>query len=73
MLVKDFRKSEEYFGYIEPGTVFASEDNFYMAIKPIEETELGNTLNAVNLETGQLTYFFDTTAIQIVKAEIHVR
>ena len=73
MLVKDFRKSEEYFGNIEPGTVFALEDNFYMAIKPIEETELGNTLNAVNLETGQLTYFFDTSAIQIVKAEIHVR
>lgn len=73
MLVKDFRKSEEYFGNIESGTVFALEDNFYMAIKPIEETELGNTLNAVNLETGQLTYFFDTSAIQIVKAEIHVR
>ena len=73
MLVKDFRKSEDYFGNIESGTVFALEDNFYMAIKPIEETELGNTLNAVNLETGQLTYFFDTTAIQIVKAEIHVR
>lgn len=73
MLVKDFRKPEEYFGNIEPGTVFALEDNFYMAIKPIEEAELGNTLNAVNLETGQLTYFFDTSAIQIVEAEFHVR
>ena len=73
MLVKDFRKPEEYFGNIEPGTVFTLEDNFYMAIKPIEETELGNTLNAVNLETGQLIYCFDTTAIQIVKAEFHVR
>lgn len=73
MLVKDFRKPEDYFGNIEPGTVFALEDNFYMAIRPIEETELGNTLNAVNLETGQLTYFFDTSAIQIVKAEFHVR
>ena len=72
MLVKDFRKFEEYFGNIEPGTVFALEDNFYMAIKAIKEAELGNTLNAVNLETGQLTYFFDTSAIQIVKAEIHV-
>ena len=73
MLVKDFRKPEDYFGNIEPGTVFALEDNFYMAIRPIEEAELGNTLNAVNLETGQLTYFFDTSAIQIVKAEFHVR
>lgn len=73
MLVKDFRKPEEYFGNIEPGTVFALEDNFYMAIKPIEEAELGNTLNAVNLETGQLTYFFDTSTIQIVEAEFHVR
>ena len=73
MLVKDFRKSEDYFGNIEPGTIFALEDNFYMAIKPIEETELGNTLNAVNLETGQLIYCFDTTAIQIVKAELHIR
>ena len=73
MLVKNFRKPEEYFGNIEPGTVFALEDNFYMAIKPIEEAELGNTLNAVNLETGQLTYFFDTSTIQIVEAEFHVR
>ena len=53
MLVKDFRKPEEYFGNIEPGTVFALEDNFYMAIKAIKEAELGNTLNAINRETGQ--------------------
>ena len=73
MLIKDFRKPEDYFGNIEPGTVFAIEGSFYMAIGLIEEKELGVPLNAVNLETGELTYYFDTSAIQIVEAELCVR
>ena len=73
MLIKDLRKPEDYFGNIEPGTVFAVEDNIYMAIEPIEEKELGAFLNAVNLETGELAHYFDTTAIQIVDAELCVR
>ena len=73
MKIKDFRKPEDYFGNIEPGTVFAVEGNFYMAIEPIEEKELGVLLNAVNLETGELAHYFDNTAIQIVDAELCVR
>ena len=72
MLVKDFRKPEEYFGNIEPGTVFALEDNFYMAIKPIEETELGNTRNAVNLETGQLRKFNKDDRVTAVSVECNI-
>ena len=70
MKIKDFRKPEDYFGNIEPGTVFVVDNSVYMAIPPIEEKELGMPLNAVNLETGALTYYFDTTAIQIVEAEL---
>ena len=73
MLIKDFRKPEDYFGNIEPGTVFAVNDAFYMAIEPIEEKELEVLLNAVNLETGELAHYFDDTAIQIVDAELCVR
>lgn len=73
MKIKDFRKPEDYFGNIEPGTVFAVEGNFYMAIEPIEEKELEVLLNAVNLETGELAHYFDDTAIQIVDAELCVR
>ena len=73
MKIKDFRKPEDYFGNIEPGTVFAVEDSIYMAIEPIEEKELGVFLNAVNLETGELAHYFDDTAIQIVEAELCVR
>lgn len=73
MLVKDFRKPEEYFGNIEPGTVFTVEGGFYMAIEPVKEKDSNTLLNAINLETGELTYYFDTTAIQIVKAELCVR
>ena len=73
MKIKDFRKPEDYFGNIEPGTVFAVEDSIYMAIEPIEEKELGVPLNAVNLETGELAHYFDDTAIQIVDAELCVR
>ena len=73
MKIKDFRKPEDYFGNIEPGTVFSVEDSIYMAIEPIEEKELGVFLNAVNLETGELANYLDTTAIQIVDAELCVR
>ena len=73
MKIKDFRKSEDYFGNIEPGTVFVVENSVYMAIEPIEEKELEVLLNAVNLETGELAHYFDDTAIQIVDAELCVR
>lgn len=73
MKIKDFRKPEDYFGNIEPGTVFVVENSVYMAIEPIEEKELEVLLNAVNLETGELTHYFDDTAIQIVDAELCVR
>ena len=73
MKIKDFRKPEDYFGNIEPGTVFIVENSVYMAIEPIEEKELKVLLNAVNLETGELAHYFDDTAIQIVDAELCVR
>ena len=73
MKIKDFRKPEDYFGNSEPGTVFIVENSVYMAIEPIEEKELEVLLNAVNLETGELAHYFDTTAIQIVDAELCVR
>lgn len=73
MKIKDFRKPEDYFGNIEPGTVFVVENSVYMAIEPVEEKELEVLLNAVNLETGELAHYFDDTAIQIVDAELCVR
>ena len=73
MKIKDLRKPEDFFGNIEPGTVFAVKGSFYMAIEPIEEKELEVLLNAVNLETGELAHYFDDTAIQIVDAELCVR
>ena len=73
MLIKNFRKPGDYFGNIEPGTVFAIEDRICMAIELIEEKESGVFLNAVNLETGELAYYFDTDFIQIVEAELCVR
>ena len=73
MLIKDFRKPDDYFGNIEPGIVFAIKDSIYMAIEPIEEKELGVFLNAVNLETGELAHYFDDTAIHVVDAELCVR
>ena len=73
MKIKDFRKPEDYFGNIEPGTVFVVENSIYMAIEPIEEKELEVLLNAVNLETGELAHYFDDTAIQLVDAELCVR
>ena len=73
MKIKDFRKPEDYFGNIEPGTVFVVKDSIYMAIEPIEEKALNLFLNAVNLETGELAHYFDTDFIQSVEAELCVR
>ena len=74
MKIKDFRKPVNYnFGDIEPGTVFAVKDSIYMAIELIEEKESGVFLNAVNLETGELAYYFDTDFIQLVEAELYIR
>ena len=73
MKIKDFRKPEDYFGNIEPGTVFVVENSVYMAIEPIEEKNLDVLLNAVNLETGELAHYLDTTAVQLVDAELCVR
>ena len=73
MLIKDFRKPGDYFKNIELGTVFAIEGRICMAIELIEEKESGAFLNAVNLETGELAYYFDTDFIQVVEAELCVR
>ena len=74
MKIKDFKKPVSYnFGDIEPGTVFTIDGNFYMTVEPIEENEFGVPLNAVNLETGALEHFLDTTAVQVVEAELYVR
>ena len=74
MKIKDFKKPVSYnFGDIEPGTVFTIDGNFYMAVEPIEENEFSVQRNAVNLETGALEHFLDTTAVQVVEAELYVR
>ena len=73
MKIKDFRKPEDYFGNIEPGTVFSVNNSIYMAIEPLEEKELGVFLNAVNLETGELAHYLDTTAVKLIEAELCVR
>ena len=41
--------------------------------KPCEEKELGVFLNAVNLETGELAHYLDTTAVKLIEAELCVR
>ena len=73
MLIKDFRKPGDYFKNIDLGTVFAIEGRICMAIELIEEKESDVFLNAVDLETGELTYYFDTDFIQPVEAELCVR
>ena len=74
MKIKNFKKYVSYnFGDIKPGTVFAIDGNFYMAIESIEENEFGVPLNAVNLETGEIEHYLDTTTVQVVDAELCVR
>lgn len=63
-----------HFGEIKPGTVFSVDEIIYMAIEPIVETGTGAVMfNAVNLETGELAYYFDADLIQFVEAELCVK
>ena len=74
MKIKDLRKLPTYnFGDINPGTVFSVDDGIYMAIEPVWVKDSGVPLNVVNLDTGELTYYFDTDFIQLVEAELCVR
>lgn len=73
MKIKDFRKPTNYqYLDIEPGTVFAKGDTIYMAIEPMD-VDCGLSVNAVNLETGELTFCMDADFIQLVDAELCVR
>ena len=73
MLIKDFREPNNCFGDLAPGDVFAVNDNFYMVIEPVEAKGLNLKLNIVNLDTGELSHYFDTDAIQLVEAELCVK
>lgn len=65
--------TEYYFADVKIGTVFAGNENIYMAIGSITESELGLEFNAVNLETGELAYFSEADFVQLVDAELSVR
>lgn len=70
MTIKDSRTYNYIFGNISPGTVFVVNNTFYMAIVSVDTEEGWHPLNAVKLDTGELTHFFATDDIQLVEAEL---
>lgn len=59
------------FGNLEKGDVFRYQDNVFMVIKKIESKN-GSVYNAIDLEDGELTLFYDDEEVIPLKAELVV-
>ena len=59
------------FGTIKKGEVFKDECTILMAIEEIESLK-GGRYNAVDVETGELAYFFADEKVFSLKAELVV-
>lgn len=67
-----FKRKETAFRYVDAGTVFKLEGNYYMATTEIVgEDELIS--NCVNLDSGELCGFEDCEMVEVLEAEMIVK
>ena len=59
------------FGTLENGDVFKDQENIFMVIKEIENKN-GSMYNAIDLENGDLTFFYADEEVIALKAELVV-
>ena len=59
------------FGTIKTGEVFKDECSIFMAIEQVENKN-GGICNAVDVETGELTFFYADEKVFALKAELVV-
>lgn len=57
------------FGNLENGDVFRYQDDVFMVIKEIENKN-GSMYNAIDLENGDLTFFYADEEVVALKAEL---
>lgn len=57
---------------VKLGDVFICGGNYYM--RTVEKMEKGSNfkINAVDLERGQLTTFYDETPVRIIQVVLHI-
>ena len=73
MKINDKRKVKVEFGDIKPGAVFSYCDgDYYMKTETTYGDDNGNYDNTVNLETGELLFFKDSTVINLIKCELTI-
>lgn len=59
------------FGSIKKGDVFKDEYSIFIAIEEVENKN-GGSYNAVDVETGELTFFYADEKVFALKAELVV-
>lgn len=69
-ITKKHNNGLESFCNVDPGTVFLSKNNYYMKTEFVQTED--SSVNAVNLQTGDLLYFDYVDAIKVCEVEMIV-
>ena len=66
------KRKETDFYYVEAGTVFKYDKDYYMATEEITDS-YEDTYNCVNLDSGELYHFDNDNKVEVLEAELIVK
>ena len=66
------KRKETDFYYVEAGTVFKYDKDYYMATEEITDS-YEDTYNCMNLDSGELYHFDNGTKVELLEAELIVK
>lgn len=66
------KRKETDFYYVEAGTVFKYDKDYFMATEEIEDS-YEDTYNCVNLDSGDLYRFDNGTMVEVLEVELIVK
>lgn len=66
------KRKETDFYYIEAGTVFKYDKDYYIATEEITDS-YEDTYNCVNLDSGELYHFDNDNKVEVLEAELIVK
>lgn len=71
IIVRNDKKNIVEFSFLENGDVFRYEEGIFMVIKKVENKN-GGVYNTIDLENGELTFFYADEEVTALKAELVV-
>lgn len=66
------KRKETDFYYVEAGTVFKYDKDYYMATEEITDS-YEDIYNCVNLDSGELYHFDNDNKVELLEAELIVK